>query len=47
MTLDQFKPGSEGLIKRLSVWDKLGQCLMDMGIYPGRFWHRRRTYSEY
>ena len=35
MTLDQMKPGSEGCIKRLSVHDKLGQRLMDMGIYPG------------
>lgn len=35
MTLDQMKPGSEGRIKRLSVRDKLGQRLMDMGIYPG------------
>ncbi|MBN1472767.1 MAG: ferrous iron transport protein A [Syntrophaceae bacterium] len=35
MTLNQMKPGSEGCIKRLSVRDKLGQRLMDMGIYPG------------
>ena len=35
MTLDQMKPNSEGHIKRLSVRDKLGQRLMDMGIYPG------------
>ncbi len=35
MTLDQLKPGGEGRIKRLSVRDKLGQRLMDMGIYPG------------
>lgn len=35
MTLDQLKPGSEGRIKRLSVRDKLGQRLMDMGVYPG------------
>ena len=35
MTLDQMKPGSEGRIKKLSVRDKLGQRLMDMGVYPG------------
>jgi ferrous iron transport protein A len=35
MTLDQLRPGSEGRIKRLSVRDKLGQRLMDMGVYPG------------
>jgi ferrous iron transport protein A len=35
MTLDQLKPGSEGRIKRLSIRDKLGQRLMDMGVYPG------------
>ena len=35
MTLDEMKPGSEGQIKRLSVRDKLGQRLMDMGVYPG------------
>jgi ferrous iron transport protein A len=35
MTLDEMKPGSEGLIKQLSVRDKLGQRLMDMGVYPG------------
>lgn len=35
MTLDQLKPGSKARIKRLSIRDKLGQRLMDMGIYPG------------
>ena len=35
MTLDEMKPGSEGTIKRLSIRDKLGQRLMDMGVYPG------------
>jgi len=35
MTLDEMKPGSSGQIKRLSIRDKLGQRLMDMGIYPG------------
>lgn len=35
MTLAEMKPGDEGKIKRLSVRDKLGQRLMDMGIYPG------------
>lgn len=34
-TLDQLRPGSEGRIKKLSVRDKLGQRLMDMGVYPG------------
>lgn len=35
MTLNELKPGSRGRIKRLSVRDRLGQRLMDMGIYPG------------
>jgi len=35
MTLDKLKPGSECQIKKLSIGDKLGQRLMDMGIYPG------------
>lgn len=35
MTLDQLKPGSQGCIKKLCVRDKLGQRLMDMGVYPG------------
>ena len=35
MTLDQLRPGSSAQIKRLSVRDKLGQRLMDMGVYPG------------
>ena len=35
MTLDQMKPGKECLIKKLSVRDKLGQRLLDMGVYPG------------
>ncbi len=35
MTLDQLKPGSHCRITRLSVRDRLGQRLMDMGIYPG------------
>ena len=35
MTLDQMRPGSEGRIRRFSVRDKLGQRLIDMGIYPG------------
>ncbi len=34
-TLNEMKPGSEGRIKRLSVRDKLGQRLVDMGVYPG------------
>ena len=36
MTLDQMRPGGECRIKRLSICDKLGQRLMDMGVYPGR-----------
>jgi len=35
MTLDQIKPGNQCRIKKLSVRDKLGQRLMDMGVYPG------------
>lgn len=35
MTLDQLKPGDEGTIRKLSSRDKLGQRLLDMGIYPG------------
>ncbi|MCG8553473.1 MAG: ferrous iron transport protein A [Desulfobacterales bacterium] len=35
MTLDKLKPGDSGIIKKLSIKDKLGQRLMDMGIYPG------------
>ena len=35
MTLDQLKPGSECLIKHLSAKDRLGQRLLDMGVYPG------------
>lgn len=36
MTLDKLNPGSKCLIKNLSIGDKLGQRLMDMGIFPGR-----------
>ena len=35
MTLDQLKPGGEGRIRRLSAKDRLGQRLMDMGVFPG------------
>lgn len=35
MTLNQLKPGNICRIKRLSARDKLGQRLMDMGVYPG------------
>lgn len=35
MTLDELKPGSRCRIKRLSARDKLGQRLLDMGVYPG------------
>jgi ferrous iron transport protein A len=34
-TLDEMKPGSQGRIKKLSTRSKLGQRLMDMGVYPG------------
>ena len=35
MNLDQVKPGGECRIKKLSIRGKLGQRLLDMGIYPG------------
>ncbi|MBW2169416.1 MAG: ferrous iron transport protein A [Deltaproteobacteria bacterium] len=35
MTLDEMKPCSECLVKKLIAKDKLGQRLMDMGVYPG------------
>ena len=35
MTLDQLIPGSKCRIKKLSVRDKLGQRLLDMGVTPG------------
>ena len=35
MTLDDMKPGSECLVKKLTARDKLGQRLTDMGVYPG------------
>ena len=35
MTLDQVKPGGECIIRKLAVRDKLGQRLLDMGVYPG------------
>lgn len=35
MTPDQMKPGSECLIKKLAVRNKLGRRLLDMGVYPG------------
>ncbi len=35
MTLDELGPGSTCRIKGLSVRDKLGQRLLDMGVYPG------------
>jgi len=35
MTLDQMKPGDACRIKKLTVRDKLGQRLLDMGVYPG------------
>jgi len=35
MTLDELKPGNRCLIERLHAKDRLGQRLMDMGVYPG------------
>lgn len=35
MTLDQLRPGNKAFIKKLSARDKLGQRLVDMGVYPG------------
>ena len=35
MTLDEMKPGSGCLIKKITARDKLGQRLMDLGFYPG------------
>ncbi len=35
LTLDDLKPGIECLVKKLNAKDKLGQRLMDMGVYPG------------
>ncbi len=35
LTLDRMKPGNEGFIKKLAIRDKLGQRLMDIGVYPG------------
>ena len=35
LTLDDLKPGIECLVKKLTAKDKLGQRLMDMGVYPG------------
>ncbi len=35
MTLSDMTPGNFCKIKRISIRDKLGQRLMDMGIYPG------------
>jgi ferrous iron transport protein A len=35
MTLDDLRPGSECLVKRLHAQDRLNQRLMDMGVYPG------------
>ena len=34
MTLDDIKPGGECLIKKLTVSGRLGQRLVDMGVYP-------------
>ena len=37
MTLDQLKPGNRGRIRKLSARDKLGQRLVDMGVYAGLY----------
>jgi len=35
MTLNNIKPGSECFIKKLTSSGRLGQRLVDMGVYPG------------
>ncbi|VBB43337.1 FeoA2: predicted ferrous iron transport protein A [uncultured Desulfatiglans sp.] len=35
MTLNEMKPGGECRIRRLPAGNRLGQRLLDMGIYPG------------
>jgi ferrous iron transport protein A len=35
MTLDNLKPGSECLTKKITAQGKLNQRLMDLGLYPG------------
>ncbi|MBN2124778.1 MAG: ferrous iron transport protein A [Deltaproteobacteria bacterium] len=35
MTLDKMRPGEQCRIKKLAVRGKLGQRLLDMGVYPG------------
>ena len=35
MTLDQLRPGNKCHIKKLFAGSKLGQRLLDMGVYPG------------
>ncbi|WP_028321779.1 FeoA family protein [Desulfatiglans anilini] len=35
MTLNEMKPGGACRIRRLLAGNKLGQRLLDMGIYPG------------
>jgi ferrous iron transport protein A len=35
MNLDEMKPGSECLVKKLIGKDRLAQRLVDMGMYPG------------
>jgi ferrous iron transport protein A len=34
-TLDQIQPGSSCRIKQMFAQDRLGQRLLDMGVYPG------------
>ena len=35
MTLDQLRPGSQCRIRKLTICEKLGQRLLDLGVYPG------------
>ncbi|MBE9582321.1 MAG: ferrous iron transport protein A [Proteobacteria bacterium] len=35
MTLDKMKPGAECCVNKLTAEDRLGQRLMDLGVYPG------------
>lgn len=35
MTLDEIRPGGECRIRKLAAGNKLGQRLLDMGVYPG------------
>ncbi|MBU2488723.1 MAG: ferrous iron transport protein A [Proteobacteria bacterium] len=35
MTLDQMKPKTRGVVRRVSATGALGQRLRDLGVYPG------------